>query len=155
MYFEELRLGDRFVSRPRLITATDIDNFAISTGAVNPLFLDDKSAREMGFEARIAPGLLTLSLAIGLVYSLGILDHLTALVNVEVRFLAPMNAGDKLRCSIEIVEKRETKRKDRGIIALKLNCRDQEDKEVMEVSRFVYLVQRKSQGERKEEKERQ
>jgi acyl dehydratase len=151
MYFEELRLGDRFASRPRLITATDMDNFAISTGAVNPLFLDDKYAREIGFEARIAPGLLTLSLAIGLVYSLGILDHLTALVNVEVRFLAPMNAGDELRCSIEIVEKRETKRKDRGMIALKLSCRDQEDKEVMEVSRFVYLVQRKSQGERKEE----
>ena len=144
MYFEELILGGRFVSRPRLITATDIDNFAISTGAVNPLFLDDKSAREMGFEARIAPGLLTLSLAIGLVYSLGLLDHLTALVNVGVRFLAPMNAGDKLRCSIEIVEKRETKRKDRGLIVLKLNCHNQEDKEVMEVSQFVYLVQRKS-----------
>jgi acyl dehydratase len=67
-------------------------------------------------------------------------------VNVEVRFLAPMNAGDKLRCNVEIVEKRETKRKDRGLIALKLNCQNQEDKEVMEVSRFVYLVQRESQG---------
>ena len=155
MYFEELLLDNRFVSRPRLITATDIDNFAISTGAVNPLFLDDKSARELGFEARIAPGLLTLSLAIGLVYSLGLLDHLTALVNVEVRFLAPMSAGDKLICSVEIVEKRETKRKDRGLIALKLNCQNQENKEVIEVSRFVYLVQRRSQGERKEDKETQ
>ena len=78
MYFEELRLGDKFVSRDRLITGTDIDNFAISTGAVNPLFLDNKFAREMGFEARIAPGVQVFEKLIGDQPALIMLDEFAA-----------------------------------------------------------------------------
>ncbi len=51
MYFEEFNLGDQFNTRPRVVTATDIDTFAISTGAVNPLFLDD-GAHETGAIAK-------------------------------------------------------------------------------------------------------
>ncbi len=144
MYFEEFNQGDKFSTRSRVVTPTDIDTFAISTGAVNPLFLDDKYAREIGLERRIAPGLLTLSLAVGLVYSLGLFDHLTALVSIDVNFLAPVNAGDEIKSTVEVVEKRETRQEDRGIVVLKLKCQNQEEKQVMEVTRFAYLLQRKS-----------
>ena len=144
MYFEELNQGDKFSTRPRVVTATDIDTFAISTGAVNPLFLDDKFARAIGLERRIAPGLLTLSLTVGLVYSLGLFDHLTALLSINVNFLASVNAGDEIRGMVEVIEKKETKQENRGIVVLKLNCQNQEGKQVLEVTRFVCLVQRKS-----------
>ena len=145
MYFEEFNQGDKFNTRSRVVTATDIDTFAISTAAVNPLFLDDKFARAMGFERRVAPGLLTLSLVVGLVYSLGLFDHLHALLNFSVNFLSPVNVGDEIKGTVEVIEKKETKRKeDRGIVVLKLNCQNQEGKQVLEVTDFVCLLRRKS-----------
>ena len=41
MYFEDFNLGDKFTTRSRIVTGTDIDMFAILTGATNPTFLDD------------------------------------------------------------------------------------------------------------------
>ncbi len=147
MYFEQFNEGDKFSTRPRVVTATDIDTFAISTGAVNPLFLDDKFARAMGFERRIAPGLLTLSLTVGLVYSLGLFDHVIGLLSLNLHVLASVNAGDEIKGTVEVVEKRETKQKDRGVVVLKLNCQNQEGKQVLEATRVVCLLRRKSQPE--------
>ena len=144
MYFEEFNQGDKFTTRSRVVTATDIDNFAISTGAVNPLFLDDKFARTKGLNQRIAPGLLTLSLTVGLAYSLGLFDHIIALVNLNVNFLAPVSAGDTIESTVEVVEKKETKQKDRGVVVFKLNSQNQEGKPVLETPQFVTLLQRKS-----------
>lgn len=144
MYFEEFNLGDRFSTRPRVVTATDIDTFAISTGAPKPLFLDDKFAKAIGLEKRIAPGLLTLSLTIGQVYSLGLFDHLTALLSLEVNFLASVNVGDEIKSTVEVIEKKETRRQDRGLVILKISCQNQEEKQVMEAAKFVYLLQRRN-----------
>ena len=143
MYFEELNPGDKFHSRPRVVTATDIDNFAISTGAVNPLFLDDKFANTMGLDQRIAPGLLTLSLSVGLAYSLGLFGHTIAMVNIEVSFLASVNAGDTIESIVEVTEKRETKDEGRGVVLLKITSHNQTGKPVLEVARFVALQQRR------------
>ena len=144
MYFEEFRQGDKFSTRPRVVTATDIDTFAISTGAVNPLFLDDKFARAMGLERRIAPGLLTLSLTVGLMYSLGLFDHIIALLSLNVNFLGSVDAGDEIKSLVKVIEKRETKQKDRGIVVLKVDCQNQEGEPVLEATKFVCLLQRKS-----------
>ncbi|MBI4283134.1 MAG: MaoC family dehydratase N-terminal domain-containing protein [Chloroflexi bacterium] len=146
MYYEEFNLGDQFTTRPRVVTATEMDSFAISTGAVNPLFLDDKFAKTRGLEKRVAPGLLTLSLAVGLMYALGLFDHIIALLSLNVNFLASVTAGDEIKGRIEVVEKRETKQKDRGIVVLTLNCQNQEGKPVLEVTRFVLLLQRENQS---------
>lgn len=144
MFFEELNIGDKFNTRPRIVTGTEIDNFAISTGLVNPLFLDDKAAQARGFKTRIAPGYLTLSLTVGAVYALGLLDHGLALLSLTVNFTAPVQAGDEIRSTVEVVEKSETKNKERGIVAFKIICQNQEGKQVFEVSRLVSLLRRKS-----------
>ena len=145
MYFEEFNLGDKFTTRPRMVTATEMDTFAISTGAVNPLFLDDKFARTRGFERRIAPGLLILSLTIGMMYALGLFDHIIALLNLNVNFLGSVTAGDEIRATAEVVEKRETKQGDRGIVVLKVDCQNQAGKPVLEITRSVSLLQRRIQ----------
>lgn len=144
MFFEELNIGDKFNTRPRVVTGTDIDTFAISTGLVNPLFLDDKVARAKGFETRIAPGYLTLSLTMGAVYALGLLDHGLALLSLTINFTAPVQVGDEIRSTVEVVEKNETKHKERGIVAFKITCQNQEGKQVFEVPRLVCLLRRKS-----------
>ena len=144
MYFEDIEPGDKFTSRPRMVTPTDIDAFAISTGAVNPLFLDDNSARKLGFERRIAPGLLTLSLTVGLVYALGLFDHVIALMHIDVNFLASVNTGDEIKSTVEVIEKRETKHPERGIAILKVNSQNQDGKPVLEITNLACLIRYKS-----------
>ncbi len=147
MYFEDFNLGDKFATRSRIVTGTDIDMFAILTGATNPTFLDDTSAREMGHEKRIVPGLLILSLGLGLLYSLGLFDHLIALLGIEqIKFVAAVNSGDKIQCNVEIVTKKETRKKDRGIVIAKWDCQSQGEKQVLEVMRFVLLLQKRPEG---------
>ncbi|MDP2730681.1 MAG: MaoC family dehydratase [Dehalococcoidales bacterium] len=144
MFFEELNIGDKFNTRPRVVTGTEIDNFAVSTGLINPLFLDDKAARSRGFETRIAPGYLTLSLTVGAVYALGLLDHGLALLSITVNFTAPVQAGDEIRSTVEVVEKNETQNRGRGIVAFKIICQNQEGKQVFEVPKLVTLLLRSS-----------
>lgn len=144
MYFEDIEPGDKFTSRPRVVTPTDIDSFAISTGAVNPLFLDDTSARKLGFDRRIAPGLLTLSLTVGLVYALGLFDHVIALMHIDVNFLASVNAGDEIKSTVEVIEKRETRHQERGIAILKVNSQNQNGKPVLEIGNLACLIRHKS-----------
>jgi acyl dehydratase len=52
MFYFNFKVGDRFISRSRIVTPTDVDLFAGVTGAVNPLFLNEE-ARRRGFEGRI------------------------------------------------------------------------------------------------------
>jgi len=144
MYFEDIEPGDKFTARPRVVTPTDIDSLTISTGAVNPLFLDDASARKLGFDRRIAPGLLTLSLTVGLIHALGLFDHVIALMDIDVNFLASVNAGDEINSTVEVVEKLETKHPDRGIAILKVNSQNQDDELVREIGNLAYLIRHKS-----------
>ena len=146
MYFEDFNLGNKFTTRSRIVTGTDTDMFAILTGATNPTFLDDTSARKVGHEKRIVPGLLILSLGVGLLYSLGLFDHLIALLGIEqIKFVAPVNSGDKIQCNLEIIAKKETRKKDRGIVITKWDCQSQGGKQVLEVTRFALLLQRGSE----------
>lgn len=124
-YFNDFKLGDRFTSRPRIITSTDIDLFTGITGAVNPLFLSDDVAKRKGFEGRIAPGLLVLSMAVGLLYQLGLFDNIIALLGInELRFTSPVRPGDEVSVECEVTERREVKTGDRGIVKFKITCRN-------------------------------
>ena len=124
-YFDDFKLGDRFISRSRIITSTDIDLFTGITGAVNPLFLSDNAARKRGFEGRIAPGLLVLSIAMGLLYQLGLFDNIIALLGIsDLRFTSPVRPGDEINIECKVVEKREGKTGDKGIVKLKITCKN-------------------------------
>ncbi|MEM1545767.1 MAG: MaoC/PaaZ C-terminal domain-containing protein [Candidatus Methanomethylicia archaeon] len=124
-YFDDFKIGDKFTSRPRILTSTDIDLFTGITGAVNPLFLSDEVARKRGFEGRIAPGLLVLSVAVGLLYQLGLFDNIIALLGInDLKFTSPVRPGDEVNAECEVVEKKEVKTGDRGIVRLKITCRN-------------------------------
>ena len=134
MYFEDFLPGDKFETRPRVVTGTDIDIFAAFTGATNPLFMDEQFGKKLGYKGRIAPGPLTLSLIIGLQYSMGLFDHIIAFLGIDkLRFLASVNPGDTIRCSVEVLEKRGAKKQDRGIVTTRWNCHNQEGQLVLEM----------------------
>ena len=144
MYFEEFKDGDRFTTRTRVITGTDVDLFAVLTGLTHPLVLADECAREMGYKGRIVPGLLTLSLVMGLVYSTGIHDHARALLGVDkLRFLSPLNPGDSITCQIEVLNKKETGN-DSGIIAFKWSGENQDKNPVLEAEVALTVLKKPS-----------
>ena len=123
MYYEDFKTGQRFRSRSRIVTATDIELFTSQTWAVNPIFLDDERARERGLPSRVAPGALTFSYMIGLLYQLGVFDHIVALASVDnLRFKAPVVVGDEIEAETWVVETRETKNPGRGIVKLGASC---------------------------------
>lgn len=141
-YFEELNIGDKFVSPGRTLTEADIVNFAAVSGDYNPLHTDEEFARRGVFGSRIAHGLLTLAIASGLISRTGILEGTTiAFLGSSQRFLAPVKPGDTLTLHTEVVNKKRALKPDRGIVTLKLTIVNQQATPVME-SEWDLLLKR-------------
>jgi 3-hydroxybutyryl-CoA dehydratase len=144
MYYEELNIGKKITTRQRVVTPTDIDIFAIMTGAINPLFLEDGFGRNLGFQGRIAPGLLTLALATGLQYATGVFDHLIAFLGIDkLKFLAAVSPSDTIWCEAEVIESKDV-RADRGVVKFKWIVKNQEERPVLEAETTFMLRKRQS-----------
>jgi 3-hydroxybutyryl-CoA dehydratase len=97
--FDELNVGDRYVSRARTITETDVVNFAALTADWNPLHTDASYAETTPFGARVAHGMLLLSYSIGLVPN----ERIVALRRLKnVVFKKPVFFGDTIRVEATI-----------------------------------------------------
>lgn len=143
-FFEDYRIGEVFKTNGRTVTEFDVMTYVTLVGYLEPLFIDEEYIREeSGFGSRIAPGLLTTSIADALIAQTGIL-HGTgmALLGInELKMKAPVRVGDTIYANVEITEKRKTKRTDQGIVTSKQIVCNQRDEAVVEymVSRLVRL----------------
>src|SRR4030042_4456654 len=147
MYFEEFSQGDKFTTRSRVVTGTDIDIFAALTGATNALFLNEEFGKKQGFRGRIAPGMLILALAVGAQYSTGLFDHIVAFLGIDkLKFLSPVYPGDTIKYNVEVIEKREPERQGGGIVVFKWVGDNKEGKAVLEAE-GIFLI-RKGECER-------
>ena len=94
--FDALEGGERFVTRGRTITESDLVSFATLTGDFHPQHTDAEWAATSRFGERIAHGMMVMSYAIGLVP----LDpeRVVALRRVsDVVFKHPVYIGDTIR----------------------------------------------------------
>ncbi|MEM3096274.1 MAG: MaoC/PaaZ C-terminal domain-containing protein [Nitrososphaerota archaeon] len=141
MFFEDFTEGQKFTTRSRIVTSTDIEVFTSLTWAANPLFLSDAEARKKGLPSRVVPGALTLSIAIGLLYQLGLFDHITALAGLDkLSFKSPTHAGDEVAVRAEVLERRETKNIDRGLVRLSVKCENRSRNTVAFESEMVFVI---------------
>ena len=143
--FDEFSVGDRFQSLGRTVSEYEILTFATLAGFTEALFMDlDYIQRESVFGKRVAPGVLTFALAEGLTIQTGIL-HGTglALLSYDVRVVAPVLAGDTIRVEIEVVDARETKKRDRGLVTFRHRVLNQRGETVMEAT-IVRMIKRRS-----------
>ena len=116
-YFEELDVGDVFVSPARTVTEADVVAFAGLSGDYNALHTDEELARASPFGRRIAHGMLGMSILTGLTARLGLFEGTAiAFLGLEWRFTAPIFIGDTVHCELEILEKRETRNAERGVL---------------------------------------
>lgn len=144
--FEETSVGARYRTLARTVSETDIVTFVNLCGFVEPLFMDmEYVRRESVFGRRAAPGALTFALAEGLIMQTGLL-HGTGMawLGGEVRVVAPVLEGDTIRVEVEVVDKRETRKPDRGIVTYAHRVLNQRDELVLEarVQRMIRRAER-------------
>ena len=116
--YEQHEIGATYQTLGRTVSETDIVTFVNLCGFTEPLFMDmEYVARESLFQRRAAPGALTFALSEGLIMQTGLI-HGTGMAYLggELRVTAPVLEGDTLTVEVEVADKRETKKSDRGIV---------------------------------------
>lgn len=117
LYFEEFEIGAKYISQGRTVTEADVVAFAGLSGDFNPLHTDADFAGTTPFGERIAHGMLTVAISTGMSNWTGIFAGTTiALVEQNIKYTGAVKFGDTVHLEMEIVEKKETSKPDRGII---------------------------------------
>jgi acyl dehydratase len=139
MPFDDIAIGACWTSRGRTITETDIVLFAGLSGDWFPLHTDREYAATTPFGARIAHGMLVLSVASGLIPLPA--GRIVAFYGMDrVRFTRPVFIGDTIHARAEVVEK--TVREDgRGLLTILEEVRNQRQ-ETVAVFTAKILMQR-------------
>ncbi len=138
LYFEDFQPGAKLESPGVTVTEAHVVAFAGLTGDFNPLHLDEERARRTIFGGRIAHGLLTLSLAAGLLAP-NIYGSAIALLEASARFLRPVRIGDTIRAIAEVLDKRPSEKYAGGVVRLRHEVRNQRG-EVVAVAETKILV---------------
>jgi len=144
LYFEDFSAGQHYGTDRRTITEADHIQFTTSFGFFEPLFMDRAYlTHETPYDRPIVPGALTFSAAEGLTILSGIL-HGTGLafLGVELKVIRPVFIGETIRVDIDVVEKRQTKKPDRGIVSFLQRVSNQDDEPVMEYA-IKRMIRRK------------
>ena len=141
--FEGHTIGATYVTLGRTVSETDIVTFVNLCGFNEPLFMDMEYVKKQSvFGRRAAPGALTFALSEGLVMQTGLI-HGTGMAYLggEIRVVAPVLEGDTVRVEIEVADKRETKKADRGIVTYRHRVVNQRDEVVLE-ARIQRMIRR-------------
>ena len=141
-YFDEIQVGEEYVSPGRTVTEADIVIFAGLSGDYNVLHTDAEFMKKSIFGERIAHGLLGLAIQSGLL-GRGMRPYATlALLGLRWKFKGPIKIGDTITVRAKVIEKRETSRKDRGIITLQRQVLNQRG-EVVQDGETDVMVERR------------
>jgi 3-hydroxybutyryl-CoA dehydratase len=130
--FSELAVGDRFATRARTVTESDVAAFASLTGDMHPQHTDAVWAAASPFGERIAHGMLVVSYALGLLA----LDpeRVVALRRVrDVVFKRPVAIGDTIRADGR-VERLDEIDAATGIVGVRLDILNQRPRTVARAS---------------------
>ena len=134
--YEEHEIGARHETMGRTVSEADICAFVNLCGFTEPLFMDmEFVARESVFRGRPSPGAFTFALSEGLIIQTGLI-HGTGMsyLGGEVRVVAPVLAADTIRVNVTIVDKRETRKPDRGIVTYRHEVTNQRGEVVLEAT---------------------
>lgn len=132
-YWQELAVGDRYLTYGRTITSADISTFVGLVGMVEVLFTNaEYRLNDSAITGEPSPGALVFSVAEAL--SLNATAQETGLAFLGVSSLdikEPVQAGDTLEVEIEILEIRQESKGSRGLVRTRNIVRNQHDRKVM------------------------
>lgn len=143
LFFEDMGVGESWVSPRRTVTEADVSAFAGLSGDFNPIHVDAVFAEAGGFGRRVAHGALVLSIATGLRQQMPIFrGSMRALLELRSwRFQRPVFFGDTVAVVTTVESKRETSKPDQGIVVQRIDVVNQ-DGETVQSGEMVSLVAR-------------
>jgi acyl dehydratase len=137
--YDDLAPGDHVETGTVEVSADLIDRFADLTGDRFAIHIDDAAARDFGFLARVAHGLLVLSLIDGLKNRAPAQFAAVASLGWDWTFAAPVIVGDTIGARFTIAERRATSRPDRGILRIAVEARNGRGEVVQEGSNLLMV----------------
>lgn len=127
LHLEDYHVGQRFVSRGRTLTHSDIRLHVGATGADHPNHTDEEYCRQHPIlEGVCAHGLLILGLVDGFITET-VIHGMAPSMNYghdKVRYLKPVYVGDTVHAEMEIVELRP-RDEDWGVLRLEVRALNQ------------------------------
>ena len=144
LYFEDIQVGEEYLSPGRTVTEADIVAFAGLSGDYNVLHTDAEFMRTSIFGERIAHGLLGLAISSGLGSRATPRPFATlAFLGLRWRFKGPIKIGDTIKVRLKITDKRETSKPDRGIVTVQRWVVNQRGEVVQEGDTELMVERRK------------
>ncbi len=123
---DDLSVGDRIDCGSMIVTAEAIDAFADLTGDRFEIHMSEKAAQKHGFAARVAHGLLVLSLIDGLKNQAPAQFKARASMGWDWVFKAPVLAGDEIGVAIKIEAIDPARRADQAVLTLRFEVTNQD-----------------------------
>jgi acyl dehydratase len=143
LFFEDFALDQPMITRARTVGEGDIMLFAGLVGDYNPLHVDEEYSATTQFGGRIAHGPLTMSMAIGLMAQLNLIDGTAlALLNISWDFKGPVRIGDTVHARVTATDKKPTRTAGRGTVTLRFEVMNQRY-EVVQVGTITLLMKMK------------
>jgi acyl dehydratase len=143
LYFEDFRVGQKFVTKARTVTEADVVNFAGLSWDHNELHTNVEYASKTAFGKRIAHGLLGIAIHSGLTYQLTE-GTLLAFLELTWQFKLPIYIGDTIHVKQVVKEMRESSQEDRGILTFEKEIINQQN-EVAQSGTTTILLAKRSQ----------
>ncbi len=145
MYFEEFRVGDKFVTSGVTFTESEIIRFAMQYDP-QPFHMDVEASKKTQFKGLIASGFQTMALVFRMYIQDGYLKQGMGSPGMdELRWLRPVRPGDTLHMEAEVKSVRESETKsDRGYVDIFCSMVNQNSETVMTV--IVHQIIRRKQA---------
>ncbi len=141
-YFDDWSVGDVFETDPHEMTAERMLSFAEEFDP-QPFHVDPGAAAESIYGGIIASGWHTASVLMRLMTTLLGPSSMGSPGVDELRWLAPVRAGDQLRLRLTVLDTRTSESKpDRGIVRLKQELLSQRSEVVMSLEASLFMKRR-------------
>lgn len=144
IYFEDLEVGETYRSPGRTITETDNWTCTALSGNYHSLHTDAEFAKTTPFGERVVHGVLGIAIATGLQTRtpLGLWKSAVFLEVRNWKFLKPILIGDTLALTVEIKEKRNTRRPEWGVIVTDRKLENQRGETVQRGESAIMVLKR-------------
>lgn len=141
-HVDQFNVGETFRSHGRTVTESDIVTYTCFAGLKVPVFIDEEFAKKhTPFGGRIAPGLMTATIATGLLEAILGRYLIAALELSDFKFTVPVKPGDTLRATVTVEDKRNLSDGVRAIFTGRVRVFNQRKEQVMEFSEKL-MIQR-------------
>jgi 2-methylfumaryl-CoA hydratase len=143
-FFEDFAVGRRFVhATPRTITDGDASLYIALTGARAVVHSSDPVAKALGHPSRPMDDLLVFNIAFGKTVPDVSYNAIANLGYADLRFLAPVYAGDTISCESEVIGVRANSNGKSGVVYVRSRAFNQLRVEVLTWARWVMVARRK------------